>query len=1087
VPPTDFSFVTPEGWKMMEPDFDKAERKWREKEKRHEIAPGMADKIIRLMWDKYDRWSNGRGKDKDENQTVIQEPKKKEKKASIEHLARIGRTQLIDILNAVTNGTIQNPAVFAQTLEMNKITDPEFFSLFAQDVQRFPQLYPRQLVGYFGELFEDWGYPEMRKVVEQSRGAVGPQPPASYERERPTPSTPPAKTEAPAQPAAPEAPADVKDIAPQPAKYPVEPREWPQGVEPQPSKKGPTYRWYVLYQKPGENQNMASIGDHLNHDDMLRHVHKLQAQGYKFYQIKPVSEVGEISERSAPPPKAGTPAPAAKPEAAPAPGAGMIDTPDPKDPNKYTWLIRYRTKSGHESQIAPVMNGTEARFTMKRFEEIGLQVLEWRKLDIQKSSTVEVDGDVIIRVAQTEGAMPEEKFKAGTAIIFIDDVNLEFEAISARGQIKKNMTGKIKKEDEQDYVVDIAGQLYRVPKIVADAVMDVFKPEVVISDKELGQDDGQKQSPHQQKPQMPAAKPAGQAPGQNQGQQGPALNTDLSNAPRPGAMAAADDWKIVVADTEIMAMPRGNRSIADDFASGATKGKGSNMFIDGDTIYSYGRHFPIATRIDGQFYLTTHTYSVSTARHISEVRNALIRAGIDYILSEQRNDGKVAPPTPEEITRREQETAAEKVKQQKREERRELKRQKELSRSRSQVPEEKAQDIATTEDKNISDEAFIQQHDERGTPIKYRVDRTLAPSTIEEAPSLSKEQWNARIQDMEDQMFRETDPERQEKLRQRIERMRQADTIAWFKTATGEPDQDYDHEFFDKIVQALDNENIPGAKHREFDKYQGVYLTIPSVGKLWIKDSFFSGVREGDPKSTTFTFQKGTERMHMVLTPEAEPDVNIEVVQEADGQVDASEVVEYAISVLLEKMTPEQENQWELGRDRKRKLNVGRLPEQAPTEVEHTDTLPGLSEEQWGARVQDVEDQMLRENDPEKRERLRQKLERMRQASSDDVTIKFAGEGLADGQKADFKDLQKEIHDRTKERFKLDKKEDKLEIKNPHMKSPHIKTPEHQAALSKNQSFADLLMLIEKGAPGVPSEIGKRLYRADGVITRHSN
>jgi len=53
---------------------------------------------------------------------------------------------------------------------------------------------------------------------------------------------------------------------------------------------------------------------------------------------------------------------------------------------------------------------------------------------------------------------------------------------------------------------------------------------------------------------------------------------------------------------------------------------------------------------------------------------------------------------------------------------------------------------------------------------------------------------------------------------------------------TGEPDQDYDHDMWDAVVTGLEKAGIPGARHREFDKYQGVYLNVPPVGKFWAKD-----------------------------------------------------------------------------------------------------------------------------------------------------------------------------------------------------------------------------------------------------------
>jgi hypothetical protein len=50
-----------------------------------------------------------------------------------------------------------------------------------------------------------------------------------------------------------------------------------------------------------------------------------------------------------------------------------------------------------------------------------------------------------------------------------------------------------------------------------------------------------------------------------------------------------------------------------------------NFYFEGDTIYSYGRHFPIARFVDGKraVLFTTRTYSNTTAGHIHTVRRAL--------------------------------------------------------------------------------------------------------------------------------------------------------------------------------------------------------------------------------------------------------------------------------------------------------------------------------------------------------------------------------------------------------------------------------------------------------------------------------
>lgn len=54
------------------------------------------------------------------------------------------------------------------------------------------------------------------------------------------------------------------------------------------------------------------------------------------------------------------------------------------------------------------------------------------------------------------------------------------------------------------------------------------------------------------------------------------------------------------------------------------EGKAGNIFFEGDTIYSYGYHFPIARHAGPSTILfTTDTYSSSTSQHISIVRQAI--------------------------------------------------------------------------------------------------------------------------------------------------------------------------------------------------------------------------------------------------------------------------------------------------------------------------------------------------------------------------------------------------------------------------------------------------------------------------------
>jgi hypothetical protein len=70
-----------------------------------------------------------------------------------------------------------------------------------------------------------------------------------------------------------------------------------------------------------------------------------------------------------------------------------------------------------------------------------------------------------------------------------------------------------------------------------------------------------------------------------------------------------------------------NSELAEKFAKGATSGKANHTFIDGDTIYSYGHHFPMATRTKDGFLVNSSKYSVSTSKHQSYVRGAIAGTG----------------------------------------------------------------------------------------------------------------------------------------------------------------------------------------------------------------------------------------------------------------------------------------------------------------------------------------------------------------------------------------------------------------------------------------------------------------------------
>ncbi len=67
-----------------------------------------------------------------------------------------------------------------------------------------------------------------------------------------------------------------------------------------------------------------------------------------------------------------------------------------------------------------------------------------------------------------------------------------------------------------------------------------------------------------------------------------------------------------------------NNELCINFTNGAKEGQANNMFIDGDKIYSYGRHFVIAERIGNrEFLVNTNSYSITTAKHMALFNNAV--------------------------------------------------------------------------------------------------------------------------------------------------------------------------------------------------------------------------------------------------------------------------------------------------------------------------------------------------------------------------------------------------------------------------------------------------------------------------------
>jgi len=68
-----------------------------------------------------------------------------------------------------------------------------------------------------------------------------------------------------------------------------------------------------------------------------------------------------------------------------------------------------------------------------------------------------------------------------------------------------------------------------------------------------------------------------------------------------------------------------NTDIGRAWASGKyERGKGSNIFFEGDTIYSYGYHFKIARKVgEGVYLFNARGYSPTTSKQQTQVRRGL--------------------------------------------------------------------------------------------------------------------------------------------------------------------------------------------------------------------------------------------------------------------------------------------------------------------------------------------------------------------------------------------------------------------------------------------------------------------------------
>lgn len=84
-------------------------------------------------------------------------------------------------------------------------------------------------------------------------------------------------------------------------------------------------------------------------------------------------------------------------------------------------------------------------------------------------------------------------------------------------------------------------------------------------------------------------------------------------------------------------MKYNNQEIVEAFVNGEIhKGTANNIFVEGNVLYSYGEHFPMAIKLyddegdegNAYFIINKGKYSVTTSRHQCHLRNALIKYNI---------------------------------------------------------------------------------------------------------------------------------------------------------------------------------------------------------------------------------------------------------------------------------------------------------------------------------------------------------------------------------------------------------------------------------------------------------------------------
>lgn len=479
------------------------------------------------------------------------------------------------------------------------------------------------------------------------------------------------------------------------------------------------------------------------------------------------------------------------------------------------------------------------------------------------------------------------------------------------------------------------------------------------------------------------------------------------------------------------------RALVQRFAEGAMDGKAGSLIIMGPTIYSYGEHFPIATRSTDESgaqvaYLTLERYSQMTAQHIGLVYRTLVENGWKVIESSSKGtdeNGRNIVLSPAEGDKPQ------------------LTKEKKERKPRVTVPSQSgmcscrglycahgdAEEGAGCQGQSTPGSSFCSscantirekekwpsQSPSPKSPYSPKEQRNFQQMDIEDAPASPSEvpvmdpKHRQREEDAILDQYSDSGPLQrpllERKLRELRGWLRRADSGIYGKTfkllkdlpnveswnhtddsvatipAGAEIEVIHAHDANSTLVQP----HIEAKENINGDPIPGDWKGIPvrkldgskphdfpevgsSVGYLFIVPNQILGEAIGVPIAAQ-TY-----------------DLTGQILAYESGELDDEGILALFQQLVNTGMA------WQLqgsyGRMAAQLLEQG-LIERAPTSKQDhygntvpgkapmtPDAVPSLSQNDMDSRVQDLEDQLLSESDPEKQEQIRQKMERMRNA-----------------------------------------------------------------------------------------------------------